>query len=45
MRIIYILNKIWRYLLNKRKTNTKNDLDARYWVQDILLKNYLKSIK
>ncbi len=44
MQIIYILNNMLCYLMTKRKNSSKNDLDARYWVQNILLKNHLKSL-
>ena len=44
MQIIYNLNKIWRYLTLYPKNRSKYDLDAKYWIQNILLKNYLKSI-
>ncbi len=43
MKIRYILNNIWCYLISHHKNRSKNDLDAKYWVQNILLKNYLKS--
>ncbi len=44
MQIIYILNNIWSLLVTNHKISSKNDLDARYWVQNILLKNHLKSL-
>ena len=44
MQIIYILNNIWGYLLTNHKISSKKDLDARYWIQNILLKNHLKSL-
>ena len=44
MQIIYILNNIWCLLKTKHKNSPKNDLDARYWIQNILLKNHLKSL-
>ena len=44
MQIIYNLNNIWCYLTSKSKNRSKYDLDAKYWIQNILLKNYLKSI-
>ena len=44
MQIIYILNNIWCYLTLNHKNRSKYDLDAKLWVQNILLKNYLKSI-
>ncbi len=44
MQIIYILKSIWCYLTPNSVNRTKNDLDAKYWMQNILLKNHLKSI-
>ena len=44
MQIIYILNNMWCYLTSNHKNRSKYDLDAKYWIQSILLKNYLKSI-
>jgi len=44
MQIKDILIKIWCYLSVRRKIILKNDLDAKYWVQNILLKNQLKSL-
>ncbi len=43
MQIRYILNNIWCYFLSHRKKRSENDLDAKFWIQNILLKNYLKS--
>ena len=43
MQIRYILNKIWCYLISQDQKRSKNDLDAKNWIQNILLKNYLKS--
>ena len=45
MQIIYILNNIWCYFASKQMFRSKNDLDAKYWIQNILLKNHLKSLK
>ena len=44
MQIRYILNNIWCYFLSHLKKRSKTDLDARYWIQNILLKNYIKSL-
>ncbi len=44
MQIIYILNNLWCYLIAQRKIRSKNELDAKYWIQNILLKNQLKSL-
>ncbi len=44
MQIIYIFNNIWRYLVAKPKYRSKSDLDGKYWIQNILLKNQLKSL-
>ena len=38
MQIRYILNNIWCYLTSNHKNRSKNDLDAKYWIQNILLK-------
>ena len=38
MQIIYILNNIWCYFLPTIMFKSKNDLDAKYWIQNILLK-------
>ncbi len=45
MQIRYILNNLWCYLTSYQKTRLKKDLDAKYWIQNILLKNQLKSLK
>jgi len=44
MQIKGILINIWCFLNAHHKTILKNDLDAKYWVQNILLKNQLKSL-
>jgi len=44
MKIKDIINNIWCYLITHRKIGLKNDLDAKFWIQDILLKNHLKSV-
>ena len=44
MQMIKIINNLWRYLISNHKITTKNDLDAKYWIQNILLKNQLKSL-
>ena len=44
MKIRYIINNMWRYLTSSHKLRSINDLDAKYWVQNILLKNHLKSL-
>ncbi len=44
MQIRYILNNLWCYLITHLTYKSKNDLDAKYWIQNILLKNHLKSI-
>jgi len=44
MQIKGILINIWCFLNARHKTILKNDLDAKYWVQNILLKNQLKSL-
>ncbi len=44
MQIRYILNNLWCYLIPQRKIRSKNELDAKYWIQNILLKNQLKSL-
>jgi len=44
MQIIDIVNNIWRYVTGHQKSALKNDLDAKYWIQNILLKNHLKSL-
>jgi len=40
-----IINNIWRYLITHDRIGSKNDLDAKFWIQNILLKKYLKSFK
>ena len=45
MKIRYILKNIWCYILPHHKNRSKDDLDAKYWIQNILLKNHLKSLK
>ncbi len=42
MQIKYILKNIWCLLITNHEMRSKNDLDARYWVQNILLKNHPK---
>ncbi len=44
MQFRYILNNIWCYLMSSHEKRSKNDLDAKYWIQNILLKNHLKSL-
>ena len=44
MQIIYILNKMWCYFISHRQNRSENDLDAKYWIQNILLKNHIKSL-
>tara|TARA_Y100001970_G_C13474624_1_gene481384 strand:- start:89 stop:235 length:147 start_codon:yes stop_codon:yes gene_type:complete len=44
MQIKGIIINILRYFNADRKTIHKNDLDAKYWLQNILLKNHLKSL-
>ncbi len=44
MQIKGIIINIWAYLNPRYKTIQKNDLDAKYWIQNILLKNHLKSL-
>jgi len=44
MKIKAIINKIWCYLNTRHKTIVKNDLDAKYWIQNILLKSHIKSL-
>ncbi len=44
MQIIYILNKMWCYFISHHQNRSENDLDAKYWIQNILLKNHLKSL-
>ncbi len=43
MQIIYILNNIWCYLTSHHEYRIKKDLDGKDWIQNILLKNHLKS--
>jgi hypothetical protein len=45
MQIRYILNNIWCYFVPQQRFRSENDLDAKYWIQNILLKNRLKSLK
>ena len=44
MQIIYNVKQNWCYLTLYPKNRSKYDLDAKYWIQNILLKKYLKSI-
>ena len=44
MQIKGIIINIWRYLNNHNKNIGKDDLDAKYWIQNILLKKQLKSL-
>jgi len=43
MQIRNIMNNVLAYLVGSSKNRSKNDLDAKYWIQSILLKNQLKS--
>ena len=44
MKIRYIFNYIYCYLISGYKKRSSNDLDAKYWIQNILLKSHLKSL-
>ena len=44
MQIKAIITNILRYFNARDKNILKNDLDAKYWLQEILLKNNLKSL-
>ena len=44
MNIKAIIMNIWCYFNARDKNILKNDLDAKYWLQEILLKNNLKSL-
>ena len=44
MNIKAIIMNIWSYFNARDKNILKNDLDAKYWLQEILLKNNLKSL-
>ena len=44
MQIKDIINNIWCNLITHRKISVKNDLDAKDWIQIILLKNHIKSL-
>lgn len=44
MQIGYILMEIWLNLIGRRKKRSKIDLDGKYWIQSILIKNHLKSL-
>jgi hypothetical protein len=44
MQIGYILMEIWLNLIVRRKKRSKIDLDGKYWIQNILIKNHLKSL-
>ena len=44
MQIKAIITNILRYFNADHKTIYRNDLDAKYWLQNILLKNHLKSL-
>ena len=43
MQIKDIIYKIWCYFNNQHKNIRKDNLDAKYWIQNILLKNHIKS--
>ena len=44
MQIRYILKNMRYYLTFIYGYRSKNDLDGKYWIQGILLKNHLKSL-
>ncbi len=44
MNIKAIIINFWCYFNARDKNILKNDLDAKYWLQNILLKNHLKSL-
>ena len=43
MQIRKIMNNVLAYLVGSSKNRPKYNLDAKYWIQSILLKNQLKS--
>ena len=43
MQIRNIMNILLAYLVGSSMNRSKYDLDAKYWIQGILLKNQLKS--
>ncbi len=43
MQIRYIFTDILRYFIPKRKKRSKIDLDGKFWIQNILIKNHFKS--
>ena len=44
MQIRYIFINLWCYLLDKPKFSSRSNLDGKYWIQNIILKNHLKSL-
>ncbi len=44
MKITCILNNIKRHFTHIGKNRSEYNLDAKYWIQKILLKNQLKSL-
>ena len=44
MQIRYIFINIWCYLIDKPKSRSISNLDGKCWIQNILLKNHLKSL-